>query len=557
MPHQKRVVDYLDQNPDIKGVLVNHYMGTGKTFLALGYGEAHPEKEIVILAPPYLRNSWRLQMAEYKVKDPQRYQFLSYEEAAKNIHEGMFANKILIIDEAHNLIRYLNSTDEEETKAFAELYRQARMAPKILALSGTPIYQDISDLGLLLNLVSGEDLVTYGKEEFRIQYSEKIPFNSFWRGKMFESNVLYLSLPVFFAFLSFALMATPLAIIPGAALGAAVIPLVNNAAAPLTHYPLRKGRYDELVPHFEKYLSYFRFENPNTIDFPTQKIIERSVPYSPAQMDFFLRFIEEDLSQSELAELLKEYPRSITPNYLKIEASRINRSLKEVPGSGREIGNFTKPEEKEIPPKFIEMAAEIEKNPGNTAIYSNYYENGTKRFYDYLAGLGLEDEAVIIAPNDSDSVAAQKIADYNEGRKKIILFNFTEGVSLFKTRQLHVMEPVLNLAILEQVIGRAVRFRSHATLKENERHVDVYLWQSILPTLDLASYQLKRQNWRIRYGELSQYSNWGPGMSQIDPNYYQKLFSPDQKASMHLERLRLELGQINETIKAHSIESRF
>ena len=166
------------------------------------------------------------------------------------------------------------------------------------------------------------------------------------------------------------------------------------------------------------------------------------------------------------------------------------------------------------------------------------------------------DKAVIIDPSESDAIQAQKINEYNSDKKTIILFTFTEGVSLFKTRQLHVLEPVLNQAILEQVIGRAVRYRSHAALKESERHVDVFLWQSTLPSWDWDSYQLKRQNWRLRYGELSQHSNWGTGASQLDKNYYQKLFSPDEQTVLELEKLKRNSAEIVQTIKEHSIESK-
>ncbi len=555
MPHQQKVINYLQDNPEVKGILINHYMGTGKTFLALGFAEINQHDQVIILAPSYLKNSWHQQMNDFQVKDQKRYTFLSFENAIKNINPNMFVDKILIIDEAHNFIKHLNSDDEKQNESFARLFEEARLAKRILGLTGTPIYQDVSDIALLLNLVSGKDLLTFSREQFRVNYSKKMPVRSFWRGKLFESNIIYITLPVFFSFLSFALFATPLAIIPGVALGASVIPLVNNVAAPLTHYHLREGNYGELIPHIEKHLSYFRFENPSSEDFPSQSIIEKSVPYNTAQMDFFLRYREEDLNAEELTEILKEKQPLINPSYVAVDLSRINKNLKLKPGNGREIGNLSIPNNDNVSPKFISLVKEINNSPGKVAIYSNYYHNGIKKFYDYLCSINMCDQAVIIDPSESDALQAQKIAAYNQDKKRIILFTFTEGVSLFKTRQLHILEPVLNQAILEQVIGRAVRYRSHASLKEAERHVDVYLWQSTLPSWDWASYQLKRQNWRLRYGELSQHSNWGSGISQLDKNYYQKLSSPDQQCVLDLEKLKRDSAQIIQTIKENSIET--
>lgn len=54
-----------------------------------------------------------------------------------------------------------------------------------------------------------------------------------------------------------------------------------------------------------------------------------------------------------------------------------------------------------------------------------------------------------------------------------------EGVSLFRVRQVHVMEPYWNHSRLEQIYGRAVRFCSHKTLPKKERTVDIYLYLAV------------------------------------------------------------------------------
>lgn len=52
----------------------------------------------------------------------------------------------------------------------------------------------------------------------------------------------------------------------------------------------------------------------------------------------------------------------------------------------------------------------------------------------------------------------------------------SEGISLKNVRQVHLMEPYWNQVRLDQVIGRAVRAKSHVNLPENERFVDVFLY---------------------------------------------------------------------------------
>jgi hypothetical protein len=52
-----------------------------------------------------------------------------------------------------------------------------------------------------------------------------------------------------------------------------------------------------------------------------------------------------------------------------------------------------------------------------------------------------------------------------------------EGISLKNVRQVHILEPFWNEIRIKQVIGRAVRAGSHLGLPEDERHVDVYMYQ--------------------------------------------------------------------------------
>ena len=56
-----------------------------------------------------------------------------------------------------------------------------------------------------------------------------------------------------------------------------------------------------------------------------------------------------------------------------------------------------------------------------------------------------------------------------------------EGISLFGVRQVHIMEPYWNFGRMNQVFGRAIRFKSHKDLPEKERNVEQYLYISFLP----------------------------------------------------------------------------
>jgi len=54
-----------------------------------------------------------------------------------------------------------------------------------------------------------------------------------------------------------------------------------------------------------------------------------------------------------------------------------------------------------------------------------------------------------------------------------------EGITLADVRRVHIMEPYWNPAIIEQVIGRAIRICSHRKLPLEERTVVVKLYMTV------------------------------------------------------------------------------
>ena len=61
-----------------------------------------------------------------------------------------------------------------------------------------------------------------------------------------------------------------------------------------------------------------------------------------------------------------------------------------------------------------------------------------------------------------------------------------EGISLFNTRQVNIMEPYWNNVRLQQVVGRAIRLCSHMNLPWEERVVDVYTYLSVFSVTQKA-----------------------------------------------------------------------
>lgn len=88
-----------------------------------------------------------------------------------------------------------------------------------------------------------------------------------------------------------------------------------------------------------------------------------------------------------------------------------------------------------------------------------------------------------LSPNNLHEI---KIATNNDnmdgGKIKVIIISEagSEGIDLKNIRQVHIMEPWYNMSRIEQIFGRAVRNCSHKLLPFNKRNVQLFLYGTIL-----------------------------------------------------------------------------
>jgi len=96
--------------------------------------------------------------------------------------------------------------------------------------------------------------------------------------------------------------------------------------------------------------------------------------------------------------------------------------------------------------------------------------------------------------------------DYNNDYQnklniKVILGSdkVSQGVNLFRIREVHVLNPWFNLNKLEQVIGRATRQKSHLSLPIDKRNVTVYLHASYDNEFTNSKRSADERNYKISY----------------------------------------------------------
>ena len=169
LPHQLRAVNYLKTH---RGLIVAHTVGSGKTLIAVVSSQCfldeNPKGRVKIVTPVSLQQNMKKEFkaAGADPNDP-RYEFYTLHGFANHFAKKLssdaakkeWENTMLIIDEAHELrtdIQVAKRKTKGEGIVRAEVaVRAARMARKVLLLTGTAIFNEPHDLANLVAMVKG------------------------------------------------------------------------------------------------------------------------------------------------------------------------------------------------------------------------------------------------------------------------------------------------------------------------------------------------------------------------------------------------------------------
>lgn len=557
LEHQLMPIDYLEKNPDVGGLVVDHYLGTGKTFLALGLAERHPSKKIVLLVPRFLRSHWQKNMEIYGVKDVKRYNIVSHSDPEILINSDL-TNTIVIIDESHRLINQLNSYDPTISALYSKLYLKIRSANKILSLTGTPIYADISDIAYQLNLVAKEELIPFNRSEFRKQFTKIDQNKAFIRGHLAESQMISPSLVITGSFAA-ATLGASIPVTMATSVAGLLTPYFIKSSWPINDYSLRSVKIDEMKNISTKYITYYDFSKMNFDDYPSKNISYKDVDYNSLQLDFLMRFADARLTTEEIVMLQKDEPVQQTVDYIQLNNSKIQETIKTKTGNGREIGNFIYKKAGEengfiYPSKFAQALKLMNETTRPIVVYSHFYHNGILLFKQYLDAKGYSNYA-ILDPDLSSGDFEKIITNYNNGNIKFLLIHpeITEGVSLKGTGQMHILEPSFNKSAQDQIIGRVVRYKSHSHLPKDERNVNVYIWKQSISGSDSNHMIALRENWHNNFSELNYYTE----RKSIDKNADLKLKSADDRSYDSMNFLDQGGDSLKKLLKTNSLEVKY
>lgn len=157
--YQTKVVKFMDNN---RGLIVFHKVGSGKTLTAITvsqcYLDKYPQHKVIVITPAGLLNNFKdeMKLCYSNLNHLDRYEFYSIQgfvNASKK--HTINCNKVLlIIDEAHNL-RTPPSKSAKKPKGIntKHILECAENAHKVLLLTGTPLYNQVSDIRTLYDMI--------------------------------------------------------------------------------------------------------------------------------------------------------------------------------------------------------------------------------------------------------------------------------------------------------------------------------------------------------------------------------------------------------------------
>ena len=129
----------------------------------------------------------------------------------------------------------------------------------------------------------------------------------------------------------------------------------------------------------------------------------------------------------------------------------------------------------------------------------------------YSAKYAMITGTTIISPsNTKDLELICHSSNFDGKHVKVVLISEagSEGIDFKCVRQVHVMDPWYNMSRIEQIIGRAVRNKSHCGLPFEQRNVEIYMHCASDPntkdmeTADMYMYRLAEQK-AIQIGKIT------------------------------------------------------
>jgi superfamily II DNA or RNA helicase len=218
---------------------------------------------------------------------------------------------------------------------------------------------------------------------------------------------------------------------------------------------------DDFMNKIKDTISYYK----KSLDehYPTSKTIVIKVDMSNEQISEYRFYLKKILSLNNIQHI----------DYSLIDKRKVNYFL----NITRQLSNTV--DNSANSPKMNAIFKFIKSNPKPAVVYSNFLESGVLPLSVLLSKGNLK--YAIYHGGTTEEKRDKIIDNYNAGLLDVLLISSagSESLDLKNTRQIHIMELHWNESKINQIIGRSIRYKSHDSLKPEDRNVIIVKWISV------------------------------------------------------------------------------
>ena len=413
----------------------------------------------------------------------------------------MFSHRVIVIDEVHNIRTGSDNSKEDRTKkqfplALKKIIKHA-VGIRLVLLSATPMFNDVHEIDWLTEIMFKCDRVPYEAEPVQFNTKGRLTSDSKNSLEYFARN--YVSFmrgqdPSTFPDRlenegEEVLRAHPTKDISG------LREIEPVSTFPLTASKLsgpQKRAYREIIKNdaYGKHIK--KLEQISNIAYPSE---EGEVKHG--QEGFAAMFEESINARKQIALSYREGSPKLTPNMLKKHACKMATILRHI----REAEGIVMVFSFYIYSGLLPLAVALE--------HAGYVKYGgsllkapppVTRKGAYIILTAKEG----YSPDNHKQIRELNAAENSDGERiKVVLVGQvgSEGLDMRCVREVHIMEPWYHMNKIEQIIGRAVRFRSHERLPPSKRNVTIYRHVALMEnaqaeTLDYKNYRVSELKMR-------------------------------------------------------------
>lgn len=457
--HQALMKEYFLKYP-IRGLLVMHKMGMGKTKLAAEIVNVLLEShDVLFISAKTLHTNFENTLS---IKNKVKYVSLNASNMFEQVNKasltdieklfskkkkmrGSLDNVLIVVDEAHNLFNSITNGSQNALDFYKAVIDSNC---RVIFLTGSPILNDPFESAVCFNMLTGYALFPENYREFN---------NYFVAGGQIKNAGKYMN-----------------------RINGLISYYDGNAKNNKIEFPEKREviviECDMSKHQYKQYFEARKIETETKIKKKNGRIREYALQKSKAT-DASYRVMSRQISNFAYPEYAIE--------------KKHNEKGKVV-----ESANFDLIKEKDVydniamySPKMKKVIENAISLPGINIIYSQFLKYGLsliEMYFKYSTTLGKPIKYTVISGEVDKEEVYKRVEAINSPENKngdiykVVLISGTasEGVDFKRIMQIHCLEPYWHWSRMEQIFGRGVRANSHVDMPSNMKYVQSYIYLS-------------------------------------------------------------------------------